>query len=120
MTDNELREYFHSHRPTLSDEGTYLAGLSAKMDKMTEVKEMSEVIRKQNRLNLAIVFCLGILVGSAIIAFVILKPIAAPQFRIGIISSVIAFVAEWRQVLIFLIAAMIIGISLCSVKKSYR
>ena len=79
MTENELREYFHNHRPSLSDDTTYLAGLSAKMDKMAEVKKMSEAIQKQNRLNLAIVFCLGLLVGSAIIAFIILNPISAPQ-----------------------------------------
>lgn len=120
MTENELREYFHTHRPSLSDEGTYLAGLSAKMDKMAEVKRMSEAIQKQNRLNLAIVFCLGILVGSALIAFIILKPISAPQFKVGVISSAIAFVAEWKQIFIILIAALAIGISLISVKKSYR
>ena len=120
MTENELREYFHSHRPSLPDETTYLAGLSAKMDKMAEVKKMNEAIQKQNRLNPAIVFCMGILMGSAIIAFIILKPISAPQFRIGIISSAIAFIAEWKQVFIFLIAALAIGISLVSVKKSYR
>lgn len=120
MTENELREYFHSHRPSLSDDTTYLAGLSAKMDKMAEVKRMSEAVHKQNRMNFAIVFCLGILVGSAIIAFIILKPISAPQFRIGVISSAIAFIAEWKQVFIFLIAALAIGISIFSVKRSYR
>ena len=120
MTENELRDFFHSHRPSLSDEGTYLAGLSAKMDKMAEVKEMSEAIRRQNRLSLAITFCLGILLGCAIIAFIILKPISAPQFRIGVISSVISFIAEWRQAFIFLVAAVVIGISLFSVKRSYR
>lgn len=120
MTENELREYFHSHRPSLSDDTTYLAGLSAKMDKMAEVKRMSEAIQKLNRLNLAIVFCLEILVGSAIIAFIILKPISAPQYKVGVISSAIAFVAEWKHIFIILIAALAIGISLISVKKSYR
>ena len=36
----------------MSDETIYLADLSARMDKMAEVKEMSEAIHKQNRLNL--------------------------------------------------------------------
>ena len=104
----------------MSDETIYLADLSARMDKMAEVKEMSEAIHKQNRLNLAITFCLGILVGGAIIAFIVLKPISAPQLRIGVISSVIAFIAEWRQAFVFLVAAIAIGISLFSVKRSYR
>ena len=120
MTDNELREYFHSHRPSLSDDATYLAGLSAKMDKVAEVKKISEALYKRNRVILVTTFCLGVLVGGAIIAFIILKPISAPQFQTGVISSVIAFIAEWRQAFIFLIAAMVIGISLFSVKRSYR
>ena len=120
MTENELREFFHTHRPSLSDEGTYLAGLSTKMDKMAEVKRMSEAIQKQNRFNLAIVFCLGILAGSAIIAFIILKPISAPQFKAEVISSAIAFVAEWKHMFIVLIAALATGISLFSIKRSSR
>lgn len=119
MTDKEIRDFFHQNRPSLIDDTTFLAGLSSKMEAMSEVKKMHDELVLRNRIILAVTFCIGVLVGGGIFAFVILKPVTAPQFKIGLMSSLLSFLAEWKHALFLLITALSIGLSLISIKKSY-
>ena len=103
-----------------SSDATFFTVLSSKMEAMEEVKKMHDELVSRSRRTLAVTFFVGLVIGGIIIAFVILKPSAAPQFKFGLMSSLLSFLVEWKQVLFCLIAFLSIGIGIFSVRKSFR
>ena len=112
MNDNTIRDFFHQNRPATTDEGTYLAGLKSRLDAIEEVKRIHDMeIKRCNRRAIAASVC-GIAIGAAIMAFVILQPIPAPQLNRTVIASVISFVAQWKAFIFtgIAISALVLGL----------
>lgn len=118
--DNEIREFFRHNSPALPDEGTFIAGLSAKMDAVSGIKKLQDEANRQTHIACIIALLCGILAGGAIVAFVLIRPVSAPHFKISIIASVATFIQEWKSVLIALIAisSIILGIVPWGKKKT--
>ena len=112
MNDNTIRDFFHHSRPTTTDEGTYLADLKSRLDAIEEIKRIHDIeIARCRRRSIVASVC-GIAIGAAVMAFIILQPVAAPKLNTAIIASVLSFVAQWRTFIFtgIAISALVLGL----------
>lgn len=119
MNDIELKEYFHRNRPQTSDETTYMAGLSAKMNAAAEIKRMHDASIRKNRRICAATFAVGCCFGMAVSAFILLRPISVHQFMTDILASFYLFVFEWKMVIILSIAVASLILGLIPWRKGF-
>ena len=112
MNDTQIKEFFKDNRPQTSDEGTFLAGLSARMDAVAEIKRLHDEAIRRYRLIALITLIAGLVVGGLVIAFVLLHPVSAPQLRSDLIARILAFAVEWKYVIFLLIAFAAIAFGL--------
>ena len=112
MNDNTIRDFFHQNRPATTDKGTYLAELKSRLDAIEEIKRIHDMeIKRCNRRAIAASVC-GIAIGAAIMAFIILQPVPAPQLDRALIASVVSFVAQWKAFIVtgIAISALVLGL----------
>lgn len=93
MTDRELKEFFRQNRPEVGDQASFLAGVSARMEAMAEVKRAHDAEQRHYRVLLIAVFCTGILVGGAVIVLASLHPV---QLDSGVLDKAMAYLAKWK------------------------
>ena len=118
MNETQIKDFFKANRPQTSDEGTFLTGLSARMDAAAEIKRLhDEAIRRYRRIAL-ITLIAGITIGGLVIALILLHSVSAPQLRTELFARILAFAAEWKYVIFLLIAsaAILLGLKPMSVK----
>lgn len=98
MKDEEIREFFLQNRPQTSDEGTFLAGLSAKMEAMEEVKSFHDAsIRRYRKITVAALVA-GIIAGGCISTVLLLNPSAGPGTTT--LAAAASAVASWKSALL--------------------
>lgn len=118
MTDNEIREFFHSNRPAPEGGAEYMASLNAKLAAIEEIKAIHDASMKHSRRVMHVAFAAGLLVGAAILAIVFFCP--APTFSSEISNSILVsaalFIDKWRMLLIACTAAAIIALTLIPLK----
>ena len=112
MNDNTIRDFFHSNRPTTTDEGTYLTELKSRLDAIEEIKRIHDMEIRRCHCRAIVASVCGIAIGSVIMAFVILQPIPAPQLDKALIASVVSFVAQWKAFIFtgIAISALVLGL----------
>ena len=122
MNDNTIRDFFHSSRPTTTDEGTYLAGLKSRLDAIEEVKRIHDIEIRRCRRRAIVASVCGIAIGAVIMAFIILQPVPAPQLDRTVIVSVISFVAQWKAFIFtgIAISALVLGLIPWGKSKTYN
>lgn len=112
MNDTEIREFFHQNRPVTADEGTFKAGLNARLDAIEEVKRIhdAEVARCHKVAHAC--FIAGLALGAAVVALLIMNPVDVPHFDLSMLAPVSAFIAEWKAAFILAIAvlALVLGL----------
>lgn len=118
MEDRELREFFHRNRPEISDNGDFIRELSDKMTALEGLKRMQDAERKKSRLILAVAFCAGVLAGAGVLAFSLFKPTTGIQLNSSVLISLLAFLKQWRMVVVIVIAVSAIVVSLLPLRKS--
>ena len=118
MNDSEIKDFFKANRPQTSDEGTFLAGLSARMDAAAEIKRLHDEAIRRYRLIALVTLIAGIVIGGLVIALVLLHPVSAPQLRSDLIARILAFATEWKYLIFLLVAsaAIVFGLKPRSVK----
>jgi len=112
MNDNTIRDFFHHSRPTTTDEGTYLAELKSRLDAIEEIKRIHDIEIARCRRRAIVASVCGIAIGAAVMAFIILQPVPAPQLNMAFIASVISFVTQWKTFIFIGIAisALVLGL----------
>ena len=112
MNETQIKEFFKANRPQTSDEGTFLAGLSARMDAAAEIKRLHDEAIRRYRLTSLITLIAGLAIGGLVIALILLHPVSAPQLRTELFTRILAFAAEWKYVGFLLIASAAIVLGL--------
>ena len=122
MNETEIKDFFKANRPQTSDEGTFIAGLSARMDAATEIKRLHDEAIRRYRLTALITLIAGIVIGGLVIALILLHPVSAPQLRSDLFARILAFAAEWKYIGFLLIAstAIILGLKPLSASGNSR
>ena len=112
MNDNTIRDFFHRSRPATTDEGTYLAELKSRLDAIEEIKRIHDIAFARCRRRAIVASVCGIAIGAAVMAFIILQPISAPQLNTAFIASVCSFVAQWKTLIFIAVAisALVFGL----------
>ena len=118
MTDEEIRSFFHDNRPSLQDGASFMAGLKARMDAVSEIKRIQEASVRRNRTILLATFIAGLALGAAAMVFLFVRPVPAPQMNAVLLSQMAAFVNDWKSVFFAVIAAAAIAFSLVSARRS--
>ena len=65
IDDDSLRRFFQDNRPSVSDDTTFLVGLSARMDAMESIREIHENEIRRCRRHSVIALVAGIVIGIA-------------------------------------------------------
>ena len=118
MTDDEIRSFFHEHRPSVPDAGKYTERLCARLESMEEIKRIRDEAVGRNRTVVLFTFIAGLVSGTALTLFLLFNPSVLHPDLSGILSaSVIEFIKEWRYV--FILIPAIISIT-CSLVPSGR
>ena len=118
MNDNEIRDFFQSNRPSTTDEGTYLVALNSRLDAIEEIKRIHDKEAARYRKITALALICGIVIGAAVIAFIIFKPVHAPELDKSLIASVSSFIAEWKTFFIAAIAILALTFGLLPLGKT--
>ncbi len=106
MNDKEITKFFHDNRPVPEDPGTYLVGLSARMDAAEEIKMLCEQSRKDSRRALLLTFILGCLSGAFVISLVIFcQNNMGGAFGINL-SEVFGFLKQFRTAILILVPSL--------------
>ena len=105
MNETQIKDFFKANRPQTSDEGTFLAGLSARMDAAAEIKRLHDEAIRRYRLIALITLIAGLFIGGLVISLILLHPVSAPQLRSELFARILAFAAEWKYVIFLLIAS---------------
>ena len=122
MNETQIKDFFKANRPQTSDEGTFLTGLSARMEAAAEIKRLHDEAIRRYRLIALITLIAGLAIGGLVIALVLLHPISAPQLRTELFARILAFAAEWKYVIFLLIAsaAIVLGLKPSTVSGNSR
>ena len=112
MNEQLIQDFFHSHRPVTSDEGTYLTGLKSKLDAVEEIKRIRDFESARCRKRVIVAFAFGMVAGAFVAAFIILRPVRLPQFNTELFSSIALFVSHWKKFIMASIAisALVLGL----------
>jgi len=126
MNDDQIREFFHSNRPVTGDEGTYLAGLSAKLEAVESVKRLQEQsIRRYNRITRWTLIG-SVALSSTLTAFFIIHPLDIPSLcapsnlpsASALKAGATTFIRDWKPAVIASIAAISLILGLLPWKKT--
>ncbi len=130
LNDKSLRDFFQKNKPQLSDDATYLAGLSAKMEAVAEIKKIRDASLRSSRINSLIAFVAGVAIGIGILGFIFLNPsvmqnlaslLEAPALIDGsFLTSILSSLANYQYFLWIGLALVIIVLSLIPLTKSQR
>ena len=120
MNDNDIREFFHENRPTPADRGTFNIGLHARLNAVEEVKRLHDAEVARCRRTALVTFAAGLLLGALLVVVALLHPVALPHLPAAWLSTVMAFLAEWKEVIELSIALTAIVLGLAPWRRSQR
>ncbi len=108
MNDNNIRDFFHSNRPSTADEGAYLAGLKFKLDSVEELKRIHDIEISRCKRRTIVISVFSIALGAALMAFISLQPVSVLHLDTPLIAPVLSFIAHWEAYIIAGIAILFI------------
>lgn len=117
MTDNEIREFFHSNRPSPTDGTSYMAGLSSRMQEIEEIKAIHDASVRRNRHALVISFIAGLVIGAGVLALLLFKPDFIQLPPKAMIASATIFLDKFKLLICLLIAVVSVLLSLIPLRS---
>ena len=87
MNDNELREFFHSARPRITDEGKFLSELDAKMKAVEQVKCVHDAELRRSRRVTLLAVAASLAFGALVTAVMLLHPVSAADLNASLLSQ---------------------------------
>lgn len=111
MSDNEIKTYFQTHKPSVTDTEAFDAELQKKMAALAELKQMHTKALHRYRLLALVTMIVGLLVGGALGVLLWLHPIHKPEIALPLLTQLCAFVTEWRTLFMLLFVFVVIVLS---------
>lgn len=113
--ENKIKELLNNAQLP-AGEYEFLERLGQRIDAVEPVKRYHESVIKRVRIASLVTFVIGLAVGTAVIAFILIKPLSIPKMRSDIFVKIMAALADYRIIIALLIAVT----AVCSAILSFR
>lgn len=116
----EIEDFLKENKPIVKDDPTFLLKTRQRMEAVEGIKAEVDRQRTHGRKALIVALIIGLIMGSVATAMAYLYPVDANTVGEGMLNSVRAFLTTWKQVLIYIVAALALtlGVVLTRGEKS--
>lgn len=115
MKDKALEELFLAQRPQFDDKEEFMARLTQKLDAVEYLHQYEEANLRRYKYAMVAVFVAGIVVGGALLAFVLSTPSELPLFTFHTSSGILLAMERYSRMLVTITLSLIMGLGIISI-----
>ena len=108
----DIEEFLRDNKPVVKDDPAFLLETQRRMDAVEGIKSEVDRQRHYGRRVLIVTLALGLALGVIATAIAFLYPVDATSVGKGLWESVRLFLDQWKQYLLFPVAALAITLGL--------
>ena len=115
MKDKELEELFLAQRPQFNDKDEFMARLTKKLDAVEYLRQYEEANLRRYKFAMVAVFVAGIIVGGALLTFVLSTPPELPLFTFHASSGILLAFEQYSRTVATIALSLIMGFGIISI-----
>ena len=113
--DKALEELFLAMRPHFDDKEEFMACLTRKLDAVEYIRRYEEASLRRYKYAMLATFVAGIIVGGALLAFVLSTPSELPLFTFHATSGIMLAIEQSSRMLATIVLALLMGFGIMSI-----
>ena len=106
----EIEDFLKENKPIVKDDPTFLLKTRQRMEAVEGIKAEVDRQRSHGCKALIVALIIGLAIGSIATAMAYLYPVDANSVGEGVLDSIRAFLTTWKQVLIYIVAALALAL----------
>ncbi|MCQ2222996.1 MAG: hypothetical protein MJZ35_04300 [Bacteroidaceae bacterium] len=115
MKDKALEELFLAQRPQFDDKDEFMARLTQKLDAVEYLRQYEEANLRRYKYAMLAVFVAGIVVGGALLAFVLSTPSQLPLLTFHASSGILLAIEQYSRTVATIVLSLIMGFGIISI-----
>ena len=115
MKDKALEELFLAQRPQFDDKDEFMARLNQKLDAVEYLRQYEEANLRRYKYAMLAVFVAGIVVGGALLAFVLSTPSQLPLLTFHASSGIMLAIEQYSRTVATIVLSLIMGFGIISI-----
>lgn len=115
MKDKALEELFLAQRPQFDDNDEFMARLNQKLDAVEYLRQYEEANFRRYKYAMLAVFVAGIVVGGALLAFVLSTPSQLPLLTFHASSGILLAIEQYSRTVATIALSLIMGFGIISI-----
>ena len=112
MKDNNIEDLLRQAKPVVKDDPAFLMETRRRMEQVEGIKAEVDHQRRNSRIILSVTLAAGLALGMLAMAIVFLFPAEIESFQNGFLANVRNFLYQYRQYLVYPVAALAVALSL--------
>ena len=112
MKDKALEELFLAQRPQFDDKDEFMARLNQKLDAVEYLRQYEEANLRRYKYAMLAVFVAGIVVGGALLAFVLSTPSQLPLLTFHASSGILLAIEQYSRTVATITLSLIVGLGI--------
>ena len=106
----EIEDFLKENKPVVKEDPTFLLKTRQRMEAVEGIKAEVDRQRSHGCKALIVALIIGLAIGSIATAMAYLYPVDANSVGEGVLDSIRAFLTTWKQVLIYIVAALALAL----------
>ncbi len=115
MKDKALEELFLAQRPQFDDKDEFMARLTQKLDAVEYLRQYEEANLRRYKYAMVAVFVAGIVVGGALLTFVLSTPMELPLFTFHASSGILLAIEQYSRTIATIALSLLLGLGTVSI-----
>ena len=115
IKDKALEELFLVQRPQFDDKDEFMARLTQKLDAVEYLRQYEEATLRRYKFAMVAVFVAGIVVGGALLAFVLSTPSELPLLTFHASSGILLAIEQYSRTMATIALSLIMGFGIISI-----
>lgn len=115
IKDKALEELFLVQRPQFDDKDEFMARLTKKLDAVEYLRQYEEANLRRYKYAMLAVFVAGIVVGGALLAFVLSTPSQLPLLTFHASSGILLAIEQYSRTMATIALSLIMGFGIISI-----
>ncbi|MDD3387918.1 MAG: hypothetical protein PHC48_06735 [Prevotella sp.] len=113
--DEDLRQLFADYRPDLGSGDDYMQRFQRKLEAVEMVRQYVEAHQRRNRLTVVAALVLGVVLGSAVMAWVLLMPADTPIIALGSTAQWLVWIEQNSRLLTLIFLSLIVSLGIIGI-----
>lgn len=114
MKDKALEELFLAQRPVFDDKDEFMERLTHKLDAVEYLRQYEEAYLRRYRYAMVAAFVMGIVIGIAMLSFILSMPADAPLIPFKATSGILLIVEQYSRTIATTVLSLLVGLgSVC-------